>query len=150
MNRLFYEQVPVSNLIGNMTDFGVSTPDPGGLSNTEVFGKCKKGKTPNELMLEIFKYARSSKNQPKQTDQKIQEKVYALDTTSNIPNVLSKISSIQELGSVLNAYSKAHGHNLSTRIDNEMSKKVWPKISKFAKGVIQSFCKEGYGTTMAS
>lgn len=143
LSRLVNEQIPLSNLIGNASDFGISTPDFVGISDPGSLGNCKKGKTPYELMIEIFKYARSTQGQPKHTDQKIQEKTYGLDTTSNIPNVMSKISTIQELGSVLNAYSKSHGHNLSTRIDNEMAKKIWEKISKFAKGVIKNYCKEG-------
>lgn len=143
LSRLVNEQVPLSNLIGNASDFGVSTPDFVGISSIKTPGECKKGKNAKDLMIEIFKYARSTQGQPKQTDQKIQEKVYGLDTTSNFPNVMSKISSIQELGSVLNAYAKSHGHNLSTRIDNEMAKKIWEKISKFAKGVIKTYCKDG-------
>ena len=150
LNKLLNEQVPMSNLIGNASDFGVSTPDFVGLSSTETIGKCKTQKNSKELMIELFKYARSTQGQPKQTDQKIQEKVYGLDTTSNFPNVMSKISSIQELGSVLNAYAKSHGHNLSSRVDDEMAKKIWEKISKFAKGVIKTYCKETSGSVTLS
>jgi len=150
LSVLINEQVPMSNLIGNAADFGVSTPDFGGLSSSETIGKCKTQKNSKELMIELFKYARSTQGQPKQTDQKIQEKVNKLGKTSNFLNVMSTISSIQELGSVLNGYAKFYGYNLSTKIDDEMAKKIWEKISKFAKGVIKTYCKETSGSITMS
>lgn len=150
LNKLLNEQVPMSNLIGNAADFGVSTPDFVGVSSTETSGKCKNPKNSKELMIELFKYARSTQGQPKQTDQKIQEKVNKLGKTSNFTNVMSTISSIEELGAVLNGYAKFYGYNLSTKIDNEIAKEIWNKVSKFAKGVIKQYCKDNNGSITLS
>lgn len=177
LNRLFdviSEQVPLGNLIGNASDFGVSTPDFVGLSNPNSIGvsgssKCKNPKSKRDLIIELFKYAKSTMGQPKQSDLNIQKIVKQLiDVTDpsktfskltktdfnitnktkqilsqkTIPQVLSQIKTVQELGSVLNGYQKTTKQYLSSKIGDNISKAVWDVVSKFSKGVIKTMCKD--------
>lgn len=185
LNRLFdviSEQVPLGNLIGNAADFGISTPDFGGLSNPNPIGlpvnsKCKNPKSKRDLIIELFKYAKLTMGQPKQSDLNIQKIIKQLidvtDTSKTfsqltktdfdisnktkqilnqktIPQVLSQIKTVQELGSVLNGYEKTTKQHLSSKIGDNISKAVWDVVSKFSKGVIKTMCKDKPGTIIMS
>ena len=141
---LIFEQVPISNLldVGSMTGTGNEIP-----GNPEIYypNECIKYKSTKQLIRELFLYARRTNNQPKTTDENIQKKINSLSNLNNLDTVLSQITSIEELGSVLNGYNNKNGYPLSNKISEEKSKTVWEKIKKFNKNFID-VCKTRYNS----